>query len=1076
MKKIFVTILILLTVITVGSATDLRFDLRDPQFGLNSVTNVPVQLQAQNIQQSGAVTLLPWKLTQYTDTNGVTTFTNIYGSSTAGFYHWVITVPNTSKRVDGNVWIQSTNLGVVSASSVDLVVGAPTYPAGTWAWSAYASDIRYAGGSNLLSSYVTIGQLNNASNSLQLQIFASTNGFLPIATNIAYWVYSNNPAGYLSQIPVAATNLFLTTVPIGATNKFVTTNDTTWFISQANQIALTNGYLRLVPVAATNQFATTNYAASLVQATNGFVTASITNGLATTNYVNSATNGFVDASITNGVVFNNRLLSASNSIVALIPSTNGFSTAANIPIVSTNQFATTNYVIQARLPAQTNSQILYFTNESTLDYVDVIKYFSTITDVDAGNAYPFLAKKVTQANGGQSGASFLAEYNYTGLGGEFTYETLNGTGTGDAALGYSHNLASTNISGTENRFAVGVGTFYGLNGQWGGSYELLTKKRATYWTTNQSGVLTHPFTIDGDGGTSLGDNPESEHTKDWKSVPWVRIRGSSDSTRPQFQLEGSMRPFSGSLTNGAFYNDGTNVWMVQSGVNSKIATLGISNNFIGGLYVNGISVLTNSASTNGFLSTADTNSIKLWVGSAMAGSNYLSEIPVASTNKFVLTNDVTWFISQANQVALTNKFLTTNDVNPVVHFNGRKVYVGNLTNGLPYVTILTNNLSMSDGGQSIELDWNSDNSRLRIVNYLGEAIYSATNISLLDGTIYARNYYGNGLNITNLQFTNLSYASLQMVTNLLNNGGIPTLNGLGTNTTLKFANIANSYIYNSTNSGGYYTNAVGLSATNIFLKENAANSGLIVFPHGSSIGEFSVGGTGDNGIAIGISNGVPLYERFSFVAGAYNDIAANSSPLLYGNSIAGGFANTIGSPANYAFIAGGSNNYVGGNHSFAAGSKNTTLSAGGFALGYYSAAQYNGSFVWSAYSSAGQAQFADTAGQQFLINASGGVGVNTNNPAGYSLNVSGIANAHDWYKSGVGVLTSNSVIRAHLATNVVSGIRITNSIITGASITNPVIVSPTIVSALTTNIAVIFGNGSTNTLYFTNGILYNITP
>jgi hypothetical protein len=1034
-KKIFVTILILLTLVVVGSATDLQFNLRDPQFGLNQVTNVPVQLQAQNIQQSGAVTLLPWKLTQYTDTNGVTTFTNIYGSSVAGFYHFTITVPNTSKRVDGNVWIQSTNLGVVSASSVDLVVGAPTYPAGTWAWSAYASDIRYAGGSNLLSSYVTIGQLNNASNTLQLQIFASTNGFLPIATNIAYWVYSNNPAGYLSQIPVAATNLFLTSVPIGATNKFVTTNDTTWFISQANQIALTNGYLRLVPVAATNQFATTNYAASLVQATNGFVTASITNGLATTNYVNSATNGFVTASITNGVVFNNRLLSASNSIVALIPSTNGFITAANIPIVSTNQFATTNYVIQARIPAQTNSLILYFTNESTVLNQDVVNFYSTITDVDGPYSYQFNAKKIVSINGGQSGASYLSEFNYTGLGGEFTYETLNGTGTGDAALGYSHNLASTNISGLDARFAVGVGTFYGLGGQWGASYELLTKKRSSYWTTNQLGVFTHPFTIDGDGGTSLGDNPESEHTKDWKSVPWVRIRGSSDSTRPQFQLEGSMRPFSGSLTNGAFYSDGTNVWLIQSGVNSKIATLGISNNFIGGLYVNGTSVLTNSASTNGFLSTADTNSIKLWVGSAIAGSNYLSEVPVASTNKFVLTNDTTWFISQASQVALTNGYLRlvpTAATNQFLLTNG---YAAGLVSGAAITNALVTN-----------------------------SVFS-----------------GDGFSITNLQFTNLSYASLVQITNLLGSGYIQQLNGFGTNTTLKFAGITNSYILNGTNSGGYYTNAVSVTATNFYVSAIGNASGVIRFPNGDTIAESTTGGGsgGETGIAIGLSNGVPLYEQYSFVAGAYNDIAAQAGFVIWGASIAGGTRNSIevggSGRGNAAFIAGGSNNVASGAYSFTAGARNYTVNNGTFALGYNAAAQYAGSFVWSGFEPT-STQFADTSTNQFLIKAAGGMGINTNNPANYALNIAGIGNAFDWRVRGVGVLTSNSIVASYMATNVVSGIRITNSIITGASITNPVIVSPTIVSALTTNIAVIFGNGSTNTLYFTNGILYNITP
>ena len=42
--------------------------------------------------------------------------------------------------------------------------------------------------------------------------------------------------------------------------------------------------------------ATTNFVTS-----QGYVTASVTNGLATTTYVNTATNGFVTSSVTNGL-------------------------------------------------------------------------------------------------------------------------------------------------------------------------------------------------------------------------------------------------------------------------------------------------------------------------------------------------------------------------------------------------------------------------------------------------------------------------------------------------------------------------------------------------------------------------------------------------------------------------------------------------------------------------------------------------------------------------------------------------------------------------------------------------------
>jgi hypothetical protein len=87
----------------------------------------------------------------------------------------------------------------------------------------------------------------------------------------------------------------------------------------------------------------------LVSATNGFVTSSITNGLASTNYVSSITNGLATTSVTNGLAttnyVSNYVYSATNGFSGILTS-NGFGTNTTLITIfsgSTNIVATTNY-------------------------------------------------------------------------------------------------------------------------------------------------------------------------------------------------------------------------------------------------------------------------------------------------------------------------------------------------------------------------------------------------------------------------------------------------------------------------------------------------------------------------------------------------------------------------------------------------------------------------------------------------------------------------------------------------------------------------------------------------------------
>ena len=112
----------------------------------------------------------------------------------------------------------------------------------------------------------------------------------------------------------------------------------------------------------------------------------------------------------------------------------------------------------------------------------------------------------------------------------------------------------------------------------------------------------------------------------------------------------------------------------------------------------------------------------------------------------------------------------------------------------------------------------------------------------------------------------------------------------------------------------------------------------------------------------------------------------------YYSVIGGGNGNTIKklSPAWYpdnAVIGGGRNNTNAGYAAVIPGGElNFALGAYALAAGYRAKATNEGTFVWA---DSTAADFNSTANNQFLIRASGGVGINTNNTLGNALSVSG---------------------------------------------------------------------------------------
>jgi hypothetical protein len=163
--------------------------------------------------------------------------------------------------------------------------------------------------------------------------------------------------------------------------------------------------------------------------------------------------------------------------------------------------------------------------------------------------------------------------------------------------------------------------------------------------------------------------------------------------------------------------------------------------------------------------------------------------------------------------------------------------------------------------------------------------------------------------------------------------------------------------------GGGYTNAATGYATSIGGGvSNRASNNYATVSGGSSntaAGQYATLGGGRNNSASS--------SYVTVGGGGYNSAAAGFA------AVGGGASNVVTATAPYGTIPGGAQNYVGGSY--------------GLAAGRQARAEHSGTFVWSDSSAT---PFSSTGPDQFLINASGGVGIGTNAPS-HMLSVEGSA-------------------------------------------------------------------------------------
>jgi trimeric autotransporter adhesin len=207
--------------------------------------------------------------------------------------------------------------------------------------------------------------------------------------------------------------------------------------------------------------------------------------------------------------------------------------------------------------------------------------------------------------------------------------------------------------------------------------------------------------------------------------------------------------------------------------------------------------------------------------------------------------------------------------------------------------------------------------------------------------------------------------------------------------------------------GEYYNLLGGTTALATFI------SGTDSFVGAGDLSSITGNGSfiGAGGYTYAVSNpgsvpGNQISGNDSFIgAGDQNSVSGNEAFIGGGmlNAVSGaegfigsGGGNTITPTASYATILGGNRNSVSGEYASILGGFGNSASgayaivAGGdadtaagsltFAAGYHADAGHNGSFVWSDYSS-GSAMLKDSALNQFLVRASGGTYLYSNEAA-----------------------------------------------------------------------------------------------
>jgi hypothetical protein len=261
-------------------------------------------------------------------------------------------------------------------------------------------------------------------------------------------------------------------------------------------------------------------------------------------------------------------------------------------------------------------------------------------------------------------------------------------------------------------------------------------------------------------------------------------------------------------------------------------------------------------------------------------------------------------------------------------------------------------------------------------NILSGGSVIASNNARINGTLNMLSTGGNAISITNSSgIGEFSVSSAGVMANA-SSATVGTSLTVNTSATFEAGNAG-------VTTGGHFYSGGGVPAEN-FLAGNIDNSmdNTIVF----------------SGILSGEINSMINASDQDVIAGGQNNSFGTAGKAFVDESvIAGGESNIItssvssGGPYRWDIINGGLNNAItNANYSSILGGGTNYISNADFSIaaGENANVTNTNSFVWNDSSNI----FSTTSTNQFLIHAGNGVGINTNNPGSYALNVHGTAN------------------------------------------------------------------------------------
>ena len=673
-------------------------------------------------------------------TNGLAT-TNYVNAATNGF----VTSSITNGLATTNYVNNATN-GLVT-SSITNGLATTNYVNNATNGLVTSSITNGLATTNFVLTQISATNSANLTTTTNLVVAATNNFTTVVYSNPVVFLYTNSLPGL--------TNGFVTS---SITNGLATTNFVLTQISATNSANLTTT-TNLV-VAATNNFTTVVYSNpvvflytnSLPTLTNGFVTASVTNGLATTNYVNSVTNGLVTSAITNGLATTNYVQSYSdtNGAAAFYSknSTNGFTTLVytnpsavlytnSLPTLTngfvtasvTNGLASTNFV-NTSIANNTNFPSIYVTNTLQVQgYVQGPLYITNSAfDISTNTASPSANQLVT--------ANYVASILKSG---QILYGSLNTTNVG----------ITNRVGTTTNTVALLFGSTAPTN--YIKSFTNLTAGQifATIITTNTYQSVSGPFVstfylnFTGNGpNPSIQIDPDIYITYDKTNLLQIGYGAAQTitpgTTNAYSWISGGQQYTSTNVAGfyvvrrvfcDAVTSSGTYVLNVFGGTNYPTSLtfntpVTLNANYSGtftGTYIGDGSGLTNITATNGFTTLVYTNPSTILYTNALPGLTN-GFVTASVTNGLATTN----YVNSATQ-GLTNGLATTNYVNSITNGLATTNYVKAATNGF-VTSSITNGLATT--------------------NYVNAATFSLTNIGNDSGFV----------NLTNAAFYDISGA------------------------------------------------------------------------------------------------------------------------------------------------------------------------------------------------------------------------------------------------------------------------------------------------------------------------------